>query len=176
MGSHQPSLIQCLPSLPHCLHCRMPHICGPHSSLPNCRYHDRKKVEDPDTTWVPIPIHKVQELTSSPWENSSNDGQNTYKGGSYPSNGSHYPSNTSHYPSGGSQYPSNGGQHPSGGGQYPSGVGQYHPFNGSQDLNNKGATNIPIKLDSPSLILKAKEKTATDDDLFPRKRKSEFTK
>merc|ERR1712098_704374 len=152
-----PASSHTVPSLPPCLHCRMPHICGPHSSLPNCRYHDRKKVEDPDTTWVPIPIHKVQELTSSPWENSSNDGQNTYKGGSYPSNGSHYPSNTSHYPSIG--------------GQYPSGGGQYHPFNGSQDVNNKGATNIPIKLDSPSLILKAKEKTATDDDLFPRKRK-----
>merc|ERR1712133_324695 len=86
-------------------------------SLPNCRYHDRNKVESPDTTWVPIPIHKVQELTSSQWENPSNERRNSYNGGSYPSGGSQYPSNGSQYASNGSQYPSNGGQYPSGGGQ-----------------------------------------------------------
>merc|ERR1711862_302601 len=46
----------------------MPHICGPHSQLPNCRYHDQRRQqnrEEPTTTWVPIPIHKVQDVTES---------------------------------------------------------------------------------------------------------------
>merc|ERR1712179_460221 len=124
----------------------MPHICGPHSNLPNCRYHTNTKAADPGTTWVPIPIHKVQELPSSTWDN-PNQYQRPSSGGQYPSNGSQYPSN-----------------------------GDYYPTNGGQQQTNRGTTDIPIKLDAPSLILRAKEKSATDDELFPRKRKSEFTK
>merc|ERR1719361_2375894 len=52
----------------------MPHICGPHSQLPNCRYQDQRRQqhrEEPITTWVPIPIHKVQEVTEELANNSN---------------------------------------------------------------------------------------------------------
>merc|ERR1711990_568098 len=54
------------PVLTESLSNAMPHICGPHSQLPNCRYHDQRRQQqqqEPTTTWVPIPIHKVQEVT-----------------------------------------------------------------------------------------------------------------
>jgi hypothetical protein len=86
----------------------MPHICGPHSQLAGCRFHQAAR-QDQHTTWVPIPIHRVEELAD------------TKPGNSVP--------------------------------------------------NSKG-TSVPVQLAAPGLIIKAKE--ANKDELFPRKKKSEF--
>merc|ERR1711936_670731 len=119
----------------------MPHICGPHSQLPNCRYHDQmrqKQEEEPTTTWVPIPIHKVQEVT----EESANN-FNFNRSASQP----------------------------------------YHvqqPQRSSPSGTGGGVSRaVPIQLlASPNLILSAagkQQQLPAKDELFPRKKKSEFT-
>merc|ERR1712080_335076 len=111
---------------------RMPHICGPYSNLPNCRYFDSRKQEGtaPTTTWVPIPIHK--ELPTNDWTVKKTTGNSLASPSSHGSHSSHPPS--SH--------------------------------------RSPQVTNIPVKLSSPALIMKAKE--TSQDDLFPQKKKSEF--
>ena len=115
----------------------MPHICGPHSQLPNCRYHDqRRQREEPTTTWVPIPIHKVQEVTEE-LPNNFNFNRNA---------------------------------------SMPYQVQQ--PQRSSPPSMSSGGVSrsVPIQLASPNLILSAgKQQPPAKDELFPRKKKSEFT-
>ena len=118
----------------------MPHICGPHTNLPNCRHNDTRRFEPPGTSWVPIPIHKVQEIANGPTTNSFNSR-------------SFAPSYAPSYTPQSFAPSSNQGL-----------LRECHP---STFVNN-----IPIQLSAPGLIMKAKE--AGKDDLFPRKKKSEF--
>ena len=114
----------------------MPHICGPHSQLPNCRYHDqRRQREEPTTTWVPIPIHKVQEVTEE-LPNNFNFNRNA---------------------------------------SMPYQVQQ--PQRSSPPSMSSGGVSrsVPIQLASPNLILSAGKQQPAKDELFPRKKKSEFT-
>merc|ERR1712203_582057 len=118
---------------------RMPHICGPHSQLTNCRYHDqRRQQEAPTTTWVPIPIHKVQEVTEESEANNFNSKLD---------------------------------------GNLPYHVQQPRGGNLSSPSSSGGVSrSVPIQLASPNLIMRAgKQQTAVKDQLFPRKKKSEFT-
>merc|ERR1712038_471610 len=111
---------------------RMPHICGPHSQLPNCRYHDqRRQQQEPTTTWVPIPIHKVQEVTEE------SAGSNFNRNASLP----------------------------------------YQVQQPERSLSSGGVSRtVPIQLASPNLIMSAsKQQPPAKDELFPRKKKSEFT-
>ena len=114
----------------------MPHICGPHSQLPHCRYNEeqrrREQQGNANTTWVPIPIHKVQEVTESEVRKVDNN----------------YNRNANYHV-----------QQP----QLRSTPGQ--------------SRSVPIQLASPHLIIKAgKQQTPpAKDELFPRKKKSEFT-
>merc|ERR1712172_140596 len=124
----------------------MPHICGPHSQLANCRYHDprrQKQEEEPMTTWVPIPIHKVQEVTEESANNFNNFNRNT---------------------------------------SLPSYQGQHQPQRSSPSSSGAGVSRaVPIQLlASPNLILSAagkqrQQQPPAKDELFPRKKKSEFT-
>ena len=118
----------------------MPHICGPHSQLPNCRYHDQRRQqnrEEPTTTWVPIPIHKVQDVTEE-LPNNSNFNRNA----SLPSYQVEQPQQRSSPPS-----------------------------------SRRGGVSrtVPIQLASPNLIMSANKTQDAKDQLFPRKKKSEFT-
>ena len=124
--------------LPHTT--TMPHICGPHTNLPNCRHNDTRRFEQPGTTWVPIPIHKVQEMGNGP-------STNLYNVPFFAPSYALFYAPPSFAPS------SNQGL-----------LRECHP---STRVNN-----IPIQLAAPGLIMKAKE--AGKDDLFPRKKKSEF--
>ena len=117
----------------------MPHICGPHSQLPNCRYHDQRRQqnrEEPTTTWVPIPIHKVQDVTEE-LSNNSNFNRNA----SLPS--------------------------------YQ--VQQPQQRSSPQSSRSGVSRTVPIQLASPNLIMSAGKTQDAKDQLFPRKKKSEFT-
>ena len=115
---------------------RMPHICGPHSQLPHCRYNQeqrrREQQGNANTTWVPIPIHKVQEVTESEVRKVDNN----------------YNRNAN-----------------------------YHVQQPQQRSTPGQSRSVPIQLASPNLIIKAgKQKDLpAKDELFPRKKKSEFT-
>merc|ERR1712004_801856 len=109
----------------------MPHICGPHSQMPNCRYNQEQRRREQqqgnaNTTWVPIPIHKVEEVTESEVKKFDNN---------------------------------------------------YHVQQPQQRSTPGQSRSLPIQLASPNLIIKAgKQKDLpTKDELFPRKKKSEFT-
>merc|ERR1712059_60020 len=119
------------------------------------------------TTWVPIPIHKVQEVPSSIWENSN---KTDYTARS-PSR-----SRSSASPARGGQF-----SRPQEFNGYNSSRPQeYNDYNSTRPQEYNGynpsneGTNIPIKLSAPGLIMKAKDQAAKDE-LFPRKKKSEFT-
>ena len=107
--------------------------------MPNCRYHDQRSQqhrEEPTTTWVPIPIHKVQEVTEE-LGNSSNFNRNA---------------------------------------GLPYQVQQ--PQRSSPPSMSSGGVSrsVPIQLASPNLIMSAgKQQPPAKDELFPRKKKSEFT-
>ena len=141
-----PGYTTCPPpsDIPH----TMPHICGPHTNLPNCRHNDTRRFEQPGTTWVPIPIHKVQEI---------GDGQGAKSFNSPSFAPSYAPSySTPSFAPPSFATPSFA---PS------SNQGLLRECHPSTRVNN-----IPIQLSSPGLIMKNKE--AGKDDLFPRKKKS----
>ena len=115
----------------------MPHICGPHSQLPHCRYNKeqrrREQQGNASTTWVPIPIHKVQEVTEELPNNFTRNASMPYQ--------------------------------------------VQQPQRSSPPSSSSGVSRaVPIQLASPNLILSAgKQQPPAKDELFPRKKKSEFT-
>merc|ERR1712059_107831 len=130
------------------------------------------------TTWVPIPIHKVQEVPSSIWENSN---KTDYTARS-PSR-----SRSSASPARGGQFSRpqefngyNSSRPQEYNGYNSSRPQEYNDYNSTRPQEYNGynpsneGTNIPIKLSAPGLIMKAKDQAAKDE-LFPRKKKSEFT-